>query len=379
MQTTLNPHASPHEENRPNHPTPTSRRGYLTVPSLTLESGHELEGVRVAYQTWGRLDHTGKNAILICHALTGDARAWRTDDDGDDRPGWWSDLIGPGKALDPTTSFIVCSNVLGGCSGTTGPSSIETGTGRTWGPRFPAITVRDMVGLQYRLLRALGVAGLRTVIGGSLGGFQVLEWGACYPEFTGSLIPVATTAAHRPWATAFNELARRAILGDPAFRDGHYADQPSHGLALARMGALISYRHPRAYSGKFAVAEKTLEKRQIEPVISYLGYQGEKFHRRFDANTYLTLIDAMDCHDLGRGRGGLARALASLRMPVLWIAYDHDALYPLEEQRGDAAAIPDARLVQLHSVDGHDAFLIDAVRMAPHITRFLEEVAPCAI
>jgi len=343
---------------------------------FTLESGAVLPAVSVAFQTTGTLDPRGENAILICHPLTCDARAWRSDRDA--RPGWWQDLIGPGKALDSDRYFIVCCNVLGGCSGTSGPATPHPDDGRPWGPRFPDVSVRDMVRLQQRFLTELGIRRLRTVVGGSLGGFLALEWGALFGDIVDALIPIATTAVHRPWATAFNELARRAITGDPHFAGGDYRGQPHQGLSLARMSALVSYRHPRAYRQKFSVSEKFGPQHtgHPEPVVSYLDYKGEQFCRRFDANSYLRLIDAMDGHDLGRGRGGVAAALGKMTVPVLWIAFENDTLYPLEEQVADAGSLPDCRFVSLFSDQGHDAFLIEANRLTPHIQQFLAEVRP---
>lgn len=335
---------------------------------MLLESGTHLDHVELAYQTRGRLNASGDNAILICHALTGDAHAW--GDPG--HPGWWEGLIGPGKALDPDRYFLICSNVLGGCYGSTGPVAAHPADGLPWGNRFPSISVRDMVHAQRALLRRLGVRRLHAVIGGSLGGFQVLEWGALYPHFCRALIPMATTARHRPWAVAFNELGRRAITNDPVFNAGAYQRQPSNGLALARMSALISYRSHPAYEAKFAGGSDPRQEAGRHPVSSYLGYQGDKFHRRFDANTYLGLLDAMDGHDLGRDRDGVARAAAQVDVPMLWPAFDSDELYPLEEQQTDAARFPNCRFEVLSSPEGHDAFLIETELLNPHIAAFLE-------
>ena len=336
---------------------------------LCLDSGQQLAPVRVAYQTWGRLNQRGDNAILICHALTGDAHAWSTPDSSDQHKGWWDGLIGPGKCLDPNRYFLICTNVLGSCYGTTGPVTPCFSDNQPLGMRFPQVTIRDMVRLQHKLMDALGVTSLAAVIGGSVGGFQVLEWGLMYPEFARSLIPIATTGRHRPWAMAFNEIARQAIVGDPVWNGGAYSSQPSKGLALARMGAMISYRHHRAYAQKFSA--RGASEVQDQPVTSYLNYQGDKFHRRFDANTYLRLIEAMDSHDLGRGRGGLDHALNSLKQPTLWIAFDSDELYPVEEQWGDARRVANARFVRLSSHQGHDAFLIEFEHMRLPLQSFL--------
>ncbi len=341
---------------------------------LCLDSGQVLAPVRVAYQTWGRLNQRGDNAILICHALTAGAHAWSTPGCSDQLKGWWDGLIGPGKCLDPNRYFLICTNVLGSCYGTTGPVSPCESDNRPLGMRFPQITIRDMVRLQHKLMQELGIRSLAAVIGGSVGGFQVLEWGLMYPEFAKTLIPIATTGQHRPWATAFNEIARQAIQSDPEWNDGAYNQQPSKGLALARMGALISYRHHRSYARKFAASPGTDKATaQDKPVSSYLNYQGDKFHRRFDANTYLRLIEAMDSHDLGRDRGGLENALSSLKQPTLWLAFDSDELYPVDEQWGDARRVSNARFVQLSSHEGHDAFLIEFEHLSRPLNSFLAE------
>ena len=350
-------------------------RVFSRAKPLQTEEGGLLGPVDVAYQTLGRLNARGDNGLLICHALTGDSGAWS---DSEGQKGWWQDLIGPGKPLDPNRYFLICSNVLGSCYGSTGPASDAPNGDGPWGLRFPKITVRDMVRVQIELVLNLGVRRLKTVIGGSLGGFQVLEWGAMVPHMVDSLVPIATTAQHRPWATAFNELGRQAIMNDPQWNQGAYREQPGKGLGLARMGAMISYRHHRCYEHKFHQINELHVPGQVpgqEPgVASYLRYQGGKFCRRFDANTYLRLTQAMDAHDLGRGRGGLKRVLSCLPMPVLWLAFDTDNLYPCQEQRRDATTIPKARFLELPSPEGHDAFLIEFQLMAPPLTDFLKTI-----
>jgi homoserine O-acetyltransferase len=297
-----------------------------------LESGDVLPRVEVAYRTWGRLSPAGNNAVLVCHALTGSA----------DVDAWWGALLGPGKALDTERDFVVCSNVLGGCYGTTGPGS---GGAAAHGAPFPAITIRDMVQLQARLLDALGVARLALVIGGSLGGMQALEWVASFPDRVSSAAAIATSGRHSPWCIALSEAQRRAIALDPA-----------HGLAAARAIAMISYRSPESFGARFGRDER----RPGEfAVASWLRHHGEELVRRFDPRSYVTLTRAMDTHDLARGRGRYEEVLGAIDHPTLVIAIRSDVLYPPAEQRELARLLPRAELAELDSPHGHDAFLID--------------------
>ncbi len=329
-----------------------------------LESGETLPEVEVAYRTWGTLQPRGDNAILVCHALTGSA----------DVDQWWPALLGPGRALDPTRTFIVCSNVLGSCYGTTGPASPRPGSRSRWGPDFPAITVRDMVRLQRALLAELGVRRLQLVIGGSLGGMQALEWAATFPELVARAAVIAAPARHSAWATALSEAQRAAIRADARFRGGRYpsSDPPRAGLAAARMMAMCTYRSPASLAARFDRATSDDGSFLVE---RYLRAHGERLVARFDANSYLTLTRAMDSHDVGRGRGGYRQALAALPMPVLVVGIDSDVLYPLPEVRQLAEAVPQVHWAVLASPYGHDAFLVEAEAVAALTRRFLDDTA----
>jgi homoserine O-acetyltransferase len=336
----------------------------LDLPGpFVLESGARLPGLRVAYRTWGELDEHGANAVLVCHALTGSP----------DVDSWWGDLLGPGRALDPEHDFVVCSNVLGGCYGTTGPTSLRP-DGRPWGAAFPDVSVRDIVRVQADLLDALGVKRLRLVIGGSLGGMQVLEWALVFPERVQAIAPIAIAARHSAWAIALSETQRQAIAADPRWRGGHYPaeDPPSSGLAAARMVAMCSYRSRASLEARFG-RERAGDGRYA--VESWLHHHGRALVHRFDANTYVALTQAMDTHDVGRGRGGWREALATLRAPALVVSIDSDVLYPPVEQEELAAALPDARLVTLCSPHGHDAFLIEGEAVGTLVKDFRAALA----
>jgi homoserine O-acetyltransferase len=364
--------------------------------AIELDSGR-LSPVQIAYECYGQLNEDGSNAILICHALTGSAHAGSFYDDQGSLvgiEGWWDPLIGSGRALDTNRFFVLCSNFLGGCYGSTGPTSLDPRTGRPYGPRFPAITVRDMVRAQRLLLETLGVTRLLMVTGGSLGGFQVLEWAAMYPEMVRSIMPIATSLAHSAWCIAFNQVAREAIRLDPAFHDGDYApgDQPLGGLEIARQIAMISYRSGISFQARFArqVAPETKRKEPIEwqrqdgnavatgddyEVSRYLRYQGRKLAERFDANTYITITEAMDRHDVGAGRGSAAQALLPFRGPAVCLGIDTDILYPTYEQHEIVQLFRtngnDARYVEIASPHGHDAFLIEFDALGAVIREFV--------
>jgi len=340
---------------------------------LRLESGADLE-VEAAYEIYGRLSPAGDNAVLVCHALTGSARAAGEQ-------GWWDPLIGPGAAIDTNRYAVICSNILASCYGTTGPRSVDPATGRSYGGRFPGVTVGDMVAVQHALVQKLGVRSLACVTGGSLGGLQVLEWAARYPGMVRSVMPVATNLAHAAWTIAFNECARQAIRNDPGYLDGDYIHRgitPHRGLALARMIAMISYRSAQSFGGRFG--------RQVTPpgeedsgrfeVESYLHYQGDKLVERFDANAYMRITEAMDAYDVGGGRGGAQAALAPFRGPALVMGIDSDILYPVWQQQeivevlkanGNAVSYR-----EIHSEHGHDAFLMEWAQLDRHIREFME-------
>ena len=330
---------------------------------LLLESGVRLAPVEIAYRTWGRLDSAGSNAVLVCHALTGTA----------DVDFWWPGLIGKGivgeaAPLDLRHDFVIASNVLGGCAGTTGPTSLAP-DGRRWGSRFPRLTIRDQVRCQRELLRFLGVQRLRGVIGGSLGGHQALEWLLLYPGLVDSAILLSSSGRHSSWCIAASEAQRQAIFTDPRWRDGDYPadDPPVAGLAAARQMAMWTYRSAPGFAGRFG--------RQSQPeggfrVERYLREQGEKLVRRFDAASYVALTRTMDTHDIARGRGDYADVLSTVRAPVLVVGCVSDVLYPLDEQRELSQLIPGARLQVLDSPHGHDAFLIETESVFRAVTEF---------
>ncbi|MFI5166204.1 MAG: homoserine O-acetyltransferase [Thermoanaerobaculales bacterium] len=333
-----------------------------------LESGERLSEVRVGYRTWGRLDRAGGNAVLVCHALTGSADADR----------WWGGLIGPGRAFDSSEDFIVCSNVLGSCYGTTGPTSRRPTDGRPWGSNFPAVTVRDMVGVQARLLDALGVRRLRLVIGGSLGGMQALEWAASFPDRMEAIVALATCGRHSAWCIGLSEAQRQAIRSDPKWRGGCYpeADPPVLGLAVARMMAMCTYRSRESFAVRFPTPTRRTGEFEVA---SYLRHQGEKLADRFDANCYLTLTRAMDTHDLGRGRGEYGAVLRSITAPALVVAIDSDVLYPPAEQEELARLLPHAHLARLPSPHGHDAFLTETSAVNTLVRLFRDEARAARI
>lgn len=339
---------------------------------FALESGQSLPDVDVAYRTWGRLNETGDNAVIVCHALTGSA-------DADD---WWGALFGPGKALDPTRFFIVCSNVLGGCYGTTGPASTAP-DGRPWAARFPSITIRDQVRVQMALADQLGIRRIRFVIGGSMGGLQALEWALLDPLRVQAVVSIAATARHTAWCAAWSEAQRLALRADSKFQAGNYdpADPPRAGLEAARAIAMVTYRSPESLgvrfgraSGKdvFAGGAKAPDDLAVR---GWLRHHGKALADRFDANSYLTLIDAMDTHDVARDRGKYLTVLRQIRQPVLIGSVLSDMLYLPIEQHALARQLPSAELFDIDSSQGHDGFLIDASKFEERIRRFVESHA----
>ncbi|NOX89148.1 MAG: homoserine O-acetyltransferase [Calditrichaeota bacterium] len=355
---------------------------------LKLESGDVLTEVRVAFETYGRLNRTSDNAVLVCHALTGDAHAAGFTEIDDqildqiplygskkpNQPGWWDGLIGPGKTIDTERFFVVCSNILGSCYGTTGPNSIDPESGKPYGPNFPEITVRDMIKVQKRLLEYLRVQKLVTVIGGSLGGMQTLEWALMYPETVKSVISIAAAARHSAWAIGFNHLARQAIKNDPLWNNGYYRQQPENGLALARQIGMVSYRTDISFQRRFGREKQNNGQPGQFKVESYLSYQGDKLVKRFDANSMITLTKAMDRHDVGFNRGGVKKALSSIKAKALCIGIDTDILYPAIEQKEIADHIPNGVYREIKSPDGHDAFLIEFDQLNAIINEFLGEI-----
>lgn len=342
-----------------------------------LEAGGTLRQVEVAYEAYGRLNEAGDNAILVCHALTGDAHAYGAEQED----GWWQGLIGPGKALDTEAYFIICSNVLGGCNGTTGPASPDPETGRPYGAAFPVITVGDMVRLQRTLLQKVGVSRLALVIGGSMGGLQAVEWAAAFPEMVERCMPIACAAQLSALAIGYNDAMRTAVTQDPAWRGGDYYGSvgPVQGLALARKIGMITYRTYDLFEERFG---RELQTEQGTPlpetrfqIESYLDYQGGKLVHRFDANSYLTLLKAMDLHDIGRGRGGFAAAVERMTCDLMWVGIDSDRLYPVQEQRLWAKRMREAgkpvEYREIRSAYGHDAFLLEFEQINEIVGAFL--------
>ncbi len=343
-----------------------------------LESGAALPSVTVNFQTYGSLNSPGDNAIYIAHALTGGSLVGEHRIPGKEA-GWWEPLVGPGKAFDTDRYFVVCSNVLGGCYGTTGPASLDVRRDRPYAMRFPVVTIRDMVKVQKRLLDHLGVKRLACVAGGSMGGMQALEWGVCYPQTVERIIAIAASGRLSPIGIAFNQAGRRAILNDPSWQKGEYYGRqiPRDGLSLARLIATITYRSYESFESRFGrTLQKAGEENQLSIrdqflVESYLDYQGEKLTCRFDPNAYLYLSKAMDLHDLGRGYSCLEAALGRIKARVFLMGISTDILFYPQEVRGLAVEIRrcgvDARYDELTSPHGHDSFLIEYNTMASYI------------
>jgi homoserine O-acetyltransferase len=353
---------------------------YSESSPLIMACGASLATVTVAFETYGSLNAARDNAIVVCHALTGSAHAAGYSSEDPKSAGWWDSFIGPGKPLDTNKYFVICSNFLGGCYGTTGSSSIDPNTGKPYGRSFPQMTVRDMVKVQKALTDHLGVKRIKTVIGGSLGGMQVLEWGIMFPELVGSIIPIATSAQHSPWAIGLNDIARQAIMNDPDWKNGDYysTGQPHKGFSLARQIAMISYRSEREFTPRFGrervEAHDVFDHDNLFQVERYLRHQGKKLVERFDANTYISITRAMDLHDIGTGRGAFQEVLRTLRMPVLSVGINTDILYPASEQKEIASFIPHSTYKEIHSPFGHDAFLIEYEQMAMFVNDFLEAI-----
>ncbi|MDA4116765.1 MAG: homoserine O-acetyltransferase [Thaumarchaeota archaeon] len=349
---------------------------------MPLESGGRLGPITLAYETYGELNKAGSNAILVLHALSGDAHVAGLHT-GDTSPGWWDEMIGPGKALDVEKYFVVCSNVIGGCKGSTGPSSPNPTTGRPYGTDFPLISVGDMVNAQRALIDSLGIDRLLSLIGGSMGGMQVLEWTLSHPERVRSAIPVATTLKHTPQQIAFNEVGRQAIMGDPNWKEGHYygGPLPARGLALARMVGHITYMSDTSMSEKFGRRMKeTKDGLKFSPefeVEGYLEYRGDNFVKRFDANSYLYITKAMDNFD-AVGSKHLSEVFRGVNARLLVIAFKSDWLYPAYQSqeivRACKLAGVDATYCEVNSTYGHDAFLLETHEETRLVKHFLNSV-----
>jgi len=321
---------------------------YKITQPLQLELGASLNHVQIAYRTWGKLNAKGDNAILICHGFSANA----------DADSWWNKLFGEEKAFNPNQDFIVSSNILGSCYGSTGAASINPETGKVYGANFPAITIRDMVRSQYELMQGLHIPQWKLVIGGSLGGMQVLEWALIYPELVKSIAAISTTGRHSPWSIALGETQRQAIYADPNWQNGNYSDDAPlvQGLAIARLISTCSYYNYLDFEQRFPRQQNQVNNFEIA---EYLHKEGQKLMQRFDANAYISLTKAMDTHDLGRDRGDYHQTLAKIHQRTLIVSISTDLLYYPEEQQELAQFIPHAKLANLDSIHGHDAFLID--------------------
>ena len=362
---------------------PVGHRRFVGVGALDLERGGRLPSVRIAYETWGTLNADRSNAVLVLHALTGDSHVVGTPGPGHPTAGWWSGNIGPGKAIDTDDWFVVAPNMLGGCQGSTGPAS-HSPLGREWGSDFPFITIRDQVAAQVAFSAAIGVERWAVVIGGSMGGMQALEWAVGHPDRLDRVAILAAPPTSRADQIALNFVQLEAVRMDPTFADGDYyeaadGDGPHRGLALARRMALLNCRSPGELNDRF---ERSWQS-GISPlggggryaVESYLDFHGNKFSRRFDANSYITLVEAMNSHDVGRGRGGVEAALARITAKALILGIDSDRLFPVDGQVLIAKHVPgniDGTEATVISSDfGHDGFLIEDAVVGFHLARLL--------
>ena len=359
---------------------------YFCAEPLKFELGGELESFNVRYETYGRLNDDKSNAILVCHALTGDHHAAGVYSLDDRKSGWWNNIIGPNKPLDTNKYFVICSNCIGGCRGTTGPSSINPKTGERYNLSFPAVTLRDMVAVQERLITHLGIKKLAMAIGGSMGGMQCLQWAIDFPDRIGKVCALATTSRQNAQAIAFNEVGRSAIMQDPVWNNGDYKLErvPSVGLGIARMMAHITYLSDKGLEGKFGreqrEGQKTPDGKEIfKPsfaIENYLHYQGQSFVNRFDANTYLYFTRALDLFDLRQYGGSLESAFRDMKAKVLVVGFTSDGLFPPAQTREIVKALlrikKTASYAEIKSDLGHDSFLIHSPKLYKLIEYFLD-------
>jgi len=367
-----------------------ARKGTFTFArppeEMVLDSGARLGPVTLAYETLGELDCRRSNAVLILHACSGDAHVAGRYGPEDDTPGWWETMVGPGKPVDTNRFYVICSNILGSCRGSTGPSSINPATGRPYGSDFPMVTIRDMVRAQKRLIDHLGIDRLMAVIGGSVGGMQVLRWCVEYPERVAAAIPLATTTRHSAQAIAFNEIARQAIMADPEWKNGDYYDGPGPklGLAIARMIGHVTYLSDESMREKFGRRLQNRKRLSYDfacdfQVESYLRHQGTKFVRRFDANSLLYITKAADYFDLEAGDGSslVQERLRDIRFLV--ISFTSDWLYPTYQSRAIVSMLKkngcDVSFCEIDAQWGHDAFLMPNDRLNRLVGGFLDRIA----
>eukprot|EP00756_Hemistasia_phaeocysticola_P025984 Hpha_TRINITY_DN16035_c4_g2::TRINITY_DN16035_c4_g2_i1::g.120391::m.120391/K00641/metX; homoserine O-acetyltransferase len=341
------------------------------IEELSLESGRVLHNVECRYRSWGKLNEQKDNVIVVCHALTGNANL----------ESWWGPLLGPNKPLDTSKYWVFCSNALGSCYGTTGPASIDPSTGKRYGSKFPFVTIRDMVSLQAATLQSIGVTGIASVVGGSMGGMQALEFAIMVrnPRVR-SLISLSSSGRHQPWQIGISECQRQAIMADPKWNHGDYdpREPPIQGLSVARMFAMVSYRTHPAYWTKFGRQVHSLSsvnRGMVFDVENYLRAQGDKFNQRFDAGSYIALTRAMDSHDVERGRTDYYQVLRTVKVPTLVASISSDVLYPSSEQLELAEHIPNAQHHMIESKEGHDGFLLEHKKVGTLIRGFLAHLA----
>ena len=351
---------------------------------MPLESGKKLGPITLAYETYGRLTPAKDNAIMVLSALSGDAHAAGLHAAHDAKPGWWDNMIGPGKPLDTDRYFVICSNLIGGCMGSTGPSSVNPATGKPYGLSFPVLTIRDMVDAECRLLDHLGIPALLAVIGGSIGGMQALQWAISYPDRVRLSIPIAASCRPSAQAIAFNAVGRHAIMSDPDWRGGDYYGKkpPSGGLSLARMVGHITYLSEASMHQKFGRRLQEKEAYGYDfttefEVESYLHHKGDHFVKRFDANSYLFITKAMDYFDLGRAHGTLRKALAGVASKFLVLSFTSDWLFPSVQSKEIVTALRQNRVdvvyQEIESDHGHDSFLVQTGDMGRLVSSFLAQ------
>lgn len=365
-------------------------RQFVDLGPFVTESGWAFPSIRVAYQTWGRLNEEGSNAVYICHALTGDSHVTGPPGPGHMTAGWWDGLVGPGRAVDTDEWFVVCANLLGGCQGSTGPSSLAP-DGRPWGSRFPTITVRDMVRVERAFTEALGIRSWALMLGPSLGGMRVLEWLVAYPGLVRSGLVLGTTAAVSADQIGTHAAQLEAIYADPNFNGGDYYDAPDghgphRGMGIARRIAHLTYRSEAELRMRFdRRMQEGAEPGRFEggrragrfEVESYLDHHADKLARRFDANTYVALTNAMTLFDLGLGRGGVDEALGSIRAPVTVVGIDSDRLFPVSQQQYIASRAPGADDLHIvHSDHGHDGFLVEDAQVTRYVRHAVGRIPP---
>jgi len=370
---------------------PVGGRKFADFPHdrpFALDGGKVLSSVSIAYESWGTLNEDATNAVLICHAWTGDSHVSGAAEEGNPTPGWWEGVVGPGKAIDTNKWFVVCSNVIGGCQGSTGPATAHPEDGQLYGSRFPVITVRDMVRAQVRLTDMLGIRKWHSVVGGSMGGMQVLEWAVTFPDRVKTIIPIATCAQATAQQIAWGAIGRRAIRLDPKWRNGEYYDAatgegPWEGLAIARMLSQVTFRSDNVFNERFGRALVDMDadynglglwdRFEVE---GYLDHHGDRLIRRFDTNSYLIIGKAMDLHDIARGRGTLDTAMSRIKAPTLVLGISSDILYPTYQQKQIHSMLTekgvDSTYVEIDSPHGHDAFLINFDQVGAPIKSFLE-------